>query len=108
MPNQFSPSTVPKAKTPSCPARGTRWGLSLWGRIKDWRYELQLLPGLDADRMNNHGWIHNAAGSPYEYKIATAYAGALRIDNYSVRGLRIGVSGYIGNSASNSLKHTQL
>lgn len=106
MPNQFFTVYRPEGENTIMPCTWHEVGLSLWGRIKDWRYELQLLPGLDADRMNNHGWIHNAAGSPYEYKIATAYAGALRIDNYSVRGLRIGVSGYIGNSASNSLKHT--
>ena len=106
LPNQFFTVYRPEGENTIMPCTWHEVGLSLWGRIKDWHYELQLLPGLDADRMNNHGWIHNAAGSPYEYKIATAYAGALRIDNYSVRGLRIGVSGYIGNSASNSLKHT--
>lgn len=30
-------------------------------------------------------------------------AGAFRVDNYSVKGLRLSVSGYVGNSFSNSL-----
>src|SRR5574344_2563224 len=106
LPNQFFTVYRPEGENTIMPCTWHEVGISLWGRIKDWRYELQFLPGLDADRMNNRGWIHDASGSPYEYKIATAYAGALRIDNYSFRGLRIGVSGYVGNSASNSLKHT--
>lgn len=40
---------------------------------------------------------------PYEFKIANAYAGAFRIDNYSVPGLRLSLSGYAGNSFSNTL-----
>lgn len=80
-------------------------GISLWGNIGKWRYETLFLPGLDADRFSNKNWIKGGAGSPYEYKIATAYAGAFRLDNYSIKGLRLGMSGYIGNSASNSLKH---
>ena len=106
LPNQFFTVYRPEGESTMMPCTWHEVGLSLWGRVKKWRYELQLLPGLDADRMNNRGWIHDASGSPYEYKVATAYAGALRIDNYSFRGLRLGVSGYIGNSASNSLKHT--
>ena len=60
--------------------------------------------GLDADRFNNQNWIQGGAGSPYEFKIGNAYAGAFRVDNYSVRGLRLSLSGYYGKSASNSLK----
>jgi hypothetical protein len=62
------------------------------------------LSGLDAERFSNANWIKDGAISPYEFEIANTYAGALRIDNYSVSGLRIGLSGYYGNSAINSLK----
>ena len=78
-------------------------GVSLWGRTKHWRYEAQFLPGLDADRFDSQGFISGGAGSPYEFKIANGYAGALRIDNYSVKGLRVGLSGYYGYSFINSL-----
>jgi hypothetical protein len=76
----------------------------LWGKKNNWRFEFQFLTGLDADRFNDASWIKGGAGSPYEFKLATAYAGAFRVDNYSVKGLRIGVSGYYGHSAANSLK----
>lgn len=79
-------------------------GVSLWGRAGNWRYEALFVAGLDADRFNNQNWIQGGAGSPYEFKIGNAYAGAFRVDNYSVRGLRLSLSGYYGKSASNSLK----
>ncbi len=41
-------------------------------------------------------------GSPYEFKIANTVAGAARVD-YRVDGLRVGVSGYAGNTFSNTL-----
>ena len=79
-------------------------GASLWGRVRDWRYEVLFVAGLDADRFGSKDWVKGGAGSPYEFKIANSYAGAARIDNYSIKGLRLGLSGYLGNSASNSLK----
>jgi hypothetical protein len=59
---------------------------------------------LDAERFGNSGWIKDGAISPYEFEIANGYAGAFRLDNYSVSGLRMGLSGYFGYSALNSLK----
>ena len=37
-----------------------------------------------------------------EFDVANKYGAALRIDNYSVPGLRIGVSGYYGHSIGNT------
>lgn len=80
-------------------------GISLWGRAGAWRYEAMLIPGLDSDRFGRETWVKSGAGSPYEFKIANALAGAFRVDNYSVRGLRMGLSGYVGNTFSNTLSH---
>ena len=78
-------------------------GASLWGRLGDFRYEAVFVPGLDADRFGAEKFIHGGAGSPYEFKIANAYAGALRFDYYAPFGLRVGLSGYAGQSFHNSL-----
>ncbi len=80
-------------------------GLSLWGRAGAWRYEAMVVPGLDSDRFGRDEWVKSGAGSPYEFKIANALAGVLRVDNYSVPGLRMGLSGYVGNTFSNTLSH---
>ena len=79
-------------------------GISFLGRTGVWNYEAQFLAGLDAERFSNANWVQDGAVSPYEFSIANNYAFALRVDNYSVKGLRMGLSGYVGNSATNSLK----
>lgn len=103
LPTEFFGVYRPEGENTILPCTWHETGISLWGKAGDWRYEAMLLPGLDSDRFGRQGWIHDAAGSPYEFKIANAMAGAFRVDNYSVKGLRLSVSGYVGNSFSNSL-----
>lgn len=111
MPNEFFGVYRPEGENTIMPCTWHETGISFWGRVKDWRYEVMFLPGMDSDRFNSQNWIGGASGSPYEFKIANSYAGAFRIDNYSVEGLRLSLSGYAGNSFSNTLsptKNTQL
>lgn len=103
MPTEFFGVYRPEGENTIMPCTWHETGISIWGRTGDWRYEALFLPGLDSDRFGRKGWIHDGAGSPYEFKIANAYAGAFRIDNFSVPGLRMSVSGYIGNTFSNTL-----
>ena len=103
MPTQFFTVYRPEGENTILPCTWHETGVSFLGHAGKWGYEVQFLAGLDADRFNNKNWIHGGAGSPYEFKISTAYAGAMRIDNYSVPGLRMSLSGYIGNSANNTL-----
>ncbi|MBO4666344.1 MAG: hypothetical protein J5612_05665 [Paludibacteraceae bacterium] len=70
---------------------------------KGWRYQVMFLPGLDSDRFNRKNWIKPGAGSPYEFKLANVFAGAARVDYTGVEGLRLGLSGYCGNSFRNTL-----
>lgn len=105
-PNQFFTVYRPEGESSIMPCTWHQTGLSLWGRAGQWRYEAQFLSGLEADLFGSKGWIKKGSASPYEFTMATAYAGAVRIDNYSIPGLRIGVSGYCGRSASNTLKET--
>ena len=84
------------------PSTWHQTGASFWGRYGDWRYEAQFLAGLNADNFTNTGWIHRGPKSPLEFDVANKYGGALRIDNYSVPGLRIGLSGYYGHTIGNT------
>ena len=104
LPTEFFGVYRPEGENTIMPCTWHETGLSIWGRAGDWRYEAMLLPGLDSDRSNDKEWIKGGAGSPYEFKIANAMAGAVRVDNYSVKGLRLSVSGYAGNTFSNTLK----
>ncbi len=103
MPTEFFGVYRPEGENTIMPCTWHETGLSIWGQAGDWRYEALIIPGLDSDRFDRLNWIKNGAGSPYEFKIGNAVAGAFRLDNYSIKGLRLSVSGYIGNSFSNTL-----
>lgn len=105
-PNEFFTNYRPEGESTIMPNTWHETGVSLWGEVGKWRYEVMLLPGLDSDRFGRQTWVAGGAGSPYEFKIANSYAGAFRLDNFSVEGLRLSLSGYIGNSFKNTLSVT--
>ena len=92
----------PEGENTILPCTWHQTGVSFWGRYKDFRYEAQFLAGLNADNFTNTNWIKKGPSSPLEFEVANKYGVALRIDNYSIPGLRIGVSGYYGESIGNS------
>ena len=92
----------PEGENTIMPSTWHQTGLSFWGRYKDFRYEAQILAGLNADQFTNTGWISKGHKSPMEFDVANKYAASLRIDNYSIEGLRIGLSGYYGHAIGNS------
>lgn len=104
MPVEFFSVLRPEEESTIIPCTWHQTGISFWGKTRHWRYEAQFISGLDAERFNNVNWVKSGALSPYEFEIANSYAGVLRVDNYSIKGLRIGLSGYYGHSATNSLK----
>ena len=101
-PTNFFTVYRPEGENTIMPSTWHQTGVSFWGRYKDFRYEAQLLAGLNADGFTNTGWIHKGHMSPLEFDVANKYGVALRLDNYSIRGLRIGLSGYYGESIGNS------
>lgn len=92
----------PEGENTVLPSTWHQTGVSFWGRTKGWRYELQFLAGLNSDNFTNTDWINKGPGTPTEGEIATKYGTALRIDNYCIKGLRIGLSGYYGHAIGNS------
>ena len=106
MPTEFFTNYRPEGESTIMPCTWHETGISLWGETDRWRYEVMFLPGLDSDRFGRQTWIAGGAGSPYEFKIANSYAGAFRVDNTSIKGLRLSFSGYVGNSFKNTLSAT--
>lgn len=107
LPTQFFTVYRPQGERTIMPSTWHETGVSFWGRSGRWRYEAQLLAGLDSELFGSDKWISGASASPYEFKVGNKLAAALRFDNYSVRGLRLGVSGYYGESFNNGIKTTQ-
>ncbi len=103
LPTEYFGVYRPEGENTILPCTWHETGISIWGRAGNWRYEAMLVPGLDSDRFSRKNWIQSGAGSPYEFKIGNAVAGVFRVDNFSVKGLRLSLSGYVGNSFSNSL-----
>jgi len=105
-PDQFFGIYRPEGDNTIIPCTWREMSVSLSGQAGEWGYMAMFLPGLDSERFGNGTWIHDGSASPYEFKIANTYAFAGRVDNYSVPGLRVGVSGYVGNSFRNTLYPT--
>lgn len=104
LPNQFFGVYRPEGENTILPCTWHETGISLWGLLGDWRYELQLLPALNSRMMNRSGWIHDASASAYEFRVANHLAGAARIDYRGVKNLRLSLSGYVGNSFNNDIR----
>lgn len=95
----------PEGENTILPSTWHDTGISLWGRAGDFKYELQVIAGLDAFMFNRENWVQKGAGSPFEFKTANKYGFVARFDNYSIPGLRIGLSGYYGKAMHNSFPH---
>ena len=105
-PNMFFNIYRPEGENTIMPCTWHETGVSLWGRFGKnggWRYELMALPALNSNMFTENGWVHNGSASAYEFKVANNIAAAARIDNTSIPGLRLSLSGYVGNSFNNDL-----
>ncbi|MGN0069283.1 MAG: hypothetical protein ACI350_06085 [Prevotella sp.] len=103
-PQQFFTVYRPEGEATIFPCTWHQTGVSIWGHIgRQWRYEAQFLAGLNALNFSRDNWIQGGAGTAFEFEPANKYGVALRVDNYSIKGLRIGLSGYYGHSIDNSL-----
>ena len=103
LPTQFFTVYRPEGENTIIPCTWHETGISLWGKAGQWRYELMMVAGLNSMMFSTSGWIHDGSASPYEFKAASRLAGAFRVDNYSVKGLRMGLSGYVGDSFNNDI-----
>lgn len=95
----------PEGENTILPCTWHQTGISFWGRHGDFRYEAQFLAGLDAYQFSSFNWIQPGTTKPFEFETANKYGVAARVDNYTIPGLRLGLSGYYGQSMHNSVPH---
>ncbi|MCR5851445.1 MAG: hypothetical protein K6G92_12185 [Bacteroidaceae bacterium] len=108
-PNQFFTCYRPEGEATIMPNTWHQVGLSLWGKVKNWRYEAQFLSGLNSESFTAENFVHYGVTSPYEFKVANNFAGAARVDYYftekrGAQWLRVGLSGYYGYTFRNTLR----
>ncbi len=92
----------PEGENTLLPSTWHDTGISIWGQTDHWRYELLVTAGLDGFMFDRDHFVHYGAKSPYEYRVANQLGYAARIDNFSVKGLRIGLSAFYGRAMHNS------
>ena len=95
----------PEGENTILPSTWHQTGVSLWGRTPQWRYEVQMIAGLDCFHFSRTNWIQGGPHSPFEFEPANRYGFLARVDNYSVPGLRVALSGYHGQAMHNSVPH---
>ncbi|MBQ6557060.1 MAG: hypothetical protein IJP39_07455 [Bacteroidales bacterium] len=83
-------------------------GVSIWGRTPHWRYEAQVIAGLDAYMFSTENFVKYGAGSPFEFKAANQLGLVGRVDNYSVKNLRLSLSGFYGRSFNNTYPYEEI
>ena len=103
LPTQFFGLFRPEGENTIMPCTWHETGVSLWGKADSWRYEVQVLPALNSNFFNDAGWVHNGSASPYEFRPANSLACAARVDWIGIQGLRLSVSGYMGNTFNNDI-----
>lgn len=107
LPTEFFTVFRPEGENTILPCTWHQIGISLWGRAGAWRYEGMLLPGLNSRFFDNAGWVHRGSASPYEYTVGNQLAGAFRVDNTSIRNLRLGLSAYAGGTNNDAYPRGQ-
>lgn len=103
LPNEFFGVYRPEGENTIIPCTWHETGIELWGRIKGWRYDVMLIPSLNSNMFTVANWANGGSASAYEFRVANKLAVAARVDNYSVKGLHIGISGYVGNCFRNDI-----
>ena len=84
-------------------------GISIWGEAGTWRYEAQVLSGLDAMMFSRDNFIKNGAHTPFEFQVANTLGFAGRLDkSFMQKALRLGLSGYAGNTLRNTFPYEEL
>ena len=90
LPTEYFTVYRPEGENTIIPCTWHETGISVWGLAGDWRYEVMMVAGLNSTLFSTEGWVHDGSASPYEFKPASQVAGAFRVDNRSVDGLRLG------------------
>ena len=94
----------PEAETAVIPALWHETGVEASGRLRRWRWRLQLINGLDATGFSSQRWVAGGHQLRFEQVRADRLAMVGRVDFEPVRGALVGVSLYRGDSAGNRPK----
>lgn len=104
LPTQFFTSSRPEGEVNILPSTWHETGIALEGSFKKFKYELQLINGLDANGFSSAYWIKNGKQGIFEDVKMTQPAIVAYLENQSIKNLLVNASFYYGNSAKNTSK----
>ncbi|MDL2265452.1 hypothetical protein LJC57_07770 [Parabacteroides sp. OttesenSCG-928-G07] len=94
----------PEGETIILPSTWHENGISFFGEVGAFNYEVMMVAGLDPLGFRNTEWIASGQQKMYEVNSFTSPAFAGRLDYNGIKGLRVGISGYYNQSAKNASK----
>ena len=94
----------PESETSIIPLTWHETGISFNANYKKWKAQFFVVNGLDANGFSSAYWVKSGKQGLFENVKITDPAFAYRIENKSIRNLRLSSSGYIGNSTGNTQK----
>ena len=103
-PADFFGSRRAEAETSIIPALWHETGVEVSGAYRNFRYQLQLVNGLDATGFSSQNWIVGGHQKRFETIQATNMAWVARLDYQFAPHCVLGISGYRGDSADNRPK----
>ena len=103
-PTEFFTARRPESESEIIPTIWHETGVELRGKWNRFRYQAQLVNGLDATGFDSKNWIVGGHQQRFEEVRATNMAFVGRVDVALAEGVEIGVSAYTGDSADNRPK----
>lgn len=94
----------PEGEATILPSTWHENGISFFGGLAGFDYEVMITAGLDPLGFRNTEWIASGRQGMYEINSFTSPAFSGRLNYSGVKGLRLGVSGYYNRSAPNAAR----
>ncbi len=103
-PSYFFTTNVSETEAALLPVAWHENGIEAYGQSGNFRYQLQLINGLDASGFSSANWIKRGYQNRFDYANAENFALAVNIQYRVAAGFTIGASSYYGNTSGNRPK----
>ncbi|OZC03541.1 hypothetical protein BSZ36_11450 [Rubricoccus marinus] len=100
-PNEYYTTTRGEAEATIIPSNWYETGVQAYGSLGRAAYVVSLVSGLDASGFSSANWVQRGGQSRFETVNADDLALHARLDWAPASGVRVGASGYVGDSAGN-------
>lgn len=103
-PTEYSTNNLNEAEAAIVPTSWTEYGVSAFGNIYNWHYNISVVNALDGSAFNSANFIKRGNQKRFETVNANDFAIAGRLDYKFGEEKFIGISGYYGNTKNNRPK----